>query len=118
MTKPLNILLADDDIDDCRFFKQALEALPNTSTFAEVHDGDELLNYLQKNEEQLPDVLFLDINMPRKNGFECLVEIKKNEKTKVLPVECFLPVTRKIKYTPSLKTGLMYMCASQVVLRN
>jgi CheY-like chemotaxis protein len=87
--KKLNILLADDDIDDCQFFKEALEALPITTELVTVHDGDELLNYLTENTTHLPHVLFLDINMPRKNGFECLTEIKQNEKLKDLPVVMF-----------------------------
>jgi len=84
--KQLNILLADDDIDDCHFFKEALEALPQTTNLITVHDGDELMDYLTENSERLPHVLFLDINMPRKNGFECLSEIKSIEALKDLPV--------------------------------
>ena len=85
-SKQLNILLADDDIDDCHFFKEALDSLPQTTTLTTVHNGDDLMNYLLQNRERLPHVLFLDINMPRKNGFECLSEIKKNEALKDLPV--------------------------------
>jgi len=47
------------------------------------------MNYLSENSENLPHILFLDINMPRKNGFECLEEIKQNEKLKALPVVMF-----------------------------
>jgi CheY-like chemotaxis protein len=54
-----------------------------------VHDGDELMKYLDENSTHLPHVLFLDINMPRKNGFECLAEIKHNEALKDLPVVMF-----------------------------
>ena len=83
----LNILLADDDTDDCIFFAKALEALPIfTTRLTSVHDGEELMNYLSENSENLPDVLFLDLSMPRKTGFECLSEIKQNEKLKNLPV--------------------------------
>lgn len=87
--KPLQILLADDDIDDCHLFKEALEALPQTTKLTVVHNGDELMNYLFENTERLPHVLFLDINMPRKNGYECLLEIKTNETFKDLPVIMF-----------------------------
>lgn len=87
--KKLNILLADDDIDDCNFFKDALDTLPVSTRLAIVHDGEELMNYLDENLPYLPHVLFLDINMPRKNGFECLAEIKKNPKLKDLPVVMF-----------------------------
>ena len=84
--KQINILLADDDRDDCEFFKIALNALPLNTQLEMVGDGEQLMNYLNENSENLPDVLFLDINMPRKNGIECLSEIKANEKLKSLSV--------------------------------
>jgi CheY-like chemotaxis protein len=83
---PLNILLADDDADDRYFFEKVLKALPILTRLATVNDGEKLMTYLFENSEKLPDVLFLDLNMPRKNGSECLLEIKHNEKLKHLPV--------------------------------
>ncbi len=92
--KQLNILLADDDTDDCIFFKEAVvELLPSTN-FTVVNDGEQLMQHLTnivgaENFVSLPDVLFLDLNMPRKNGFECLEEIKQNKKLQKLPVIIF-----------------------------
>jgi len=85
----LNILLADDDTDDCIFFKEALEDMKKSIQLTTVHDGEQLMHLLINNENELPHVLFLDLNMPRKNGFECLLEIKLNEKLKQLPVIIF-----------------------------
>ena len=87
--KQLNILLADDDIDDCAFFKKAIEDFPIPTYYTAVHDGEKLMNQLTNETNELPDVLFLDLNMPRKNGFECLEEIKLNKKLKQLPVIIF-----------------------------
>ena len=87
--KPLNILLADDDTDDCAFFKKALEQLSLSTYLTIVNDGDDLMDYLLENSDHPPHVLFLDINMPRKNGLECLSEIKHNIKLKNLPVVMF-----------------------------
>jgi CheY-like chemotaxis protein len=87
--KELKILLADDDIDDCLFFKRALKELAISATLDIVHDGDQLMEHLSANSDHLPLVLFLDINMPRKSGIECLSEIKRNEKLKNLPVIMF-----------------------------
>ncbi len=89
MTKLLNILLADDDKDDRFFFKMALDALTIPTELAMVVDGEKLMAYLTENAPQLPDVLFLDLNMPRKNGFECLSEIKLDKNLKLLPVIIF-----------------------------
>ncbi|MCY7356886.1 MAG: response regulator [Rudanella sp.] len=85
-TIPLNILLADDDEDDCLFFKQALAELPVDSTLTTVYDGEELMRFLTKKSASLPQVLFLDLNMPRKNGLECLSEIKQDKNLRQLPV--------------------------------
>jgi len=84
-----NLLLADDDTDDCIFFKEVLEELEITASLTIVNDGVELMRLLSKKTDTLPDVLFLDLNMPRKNGFECLLEIKLNDKLKHLPVVIF-----------------------------
>jgi CheY-like chemotaxis protein len=81
----LQVLLADDDIDDCLLFKEALEELPLSTRLKFVNDGDQLMKLL-KSTRRLPHVLFLDLNMPRKNGFECLTEIMGNDKLKALPV--------------------------------
>ena len=88
-TKTLNVLLADDDLDDCIFFKSALTELALSTHLTVVHDGEELMLHLNSTNNRLPDVLFLDINMPRKNGFECLAEIKQDEQLKNLPVIMF-----------------------------
>jgi CheY-like chemotaxis protein len=86
---PLNILLADDDKDDCFFFDKALKKIPIATHLTIVHDGEQLINYLSENSGNLPDVLFLDLSMPRKTGFECLAEIKQNKKLKNIPVVMF-----------------------------
>ena len=87
--KQLNILLADDDTDDCFFFEKALREISIPTQLTTVNDGERLMDYLSKNSEQLPDVLFLDLNMPRKSGFECLTEIVENIQLKEIPVVMF-----------------------------
>ncbi len=84
-----NLLLADDDLDDCAFFKEVLEELRIPTNLTIINDGVELISYLAKNSNNLPDVLFLDLNMPLKNGFECLSELRMDEKLKHLPVIIF-----------------------------
>jgi len=87
--KTLHILLADDDIDDCHFFKGALDKLPMPTVLTAVHDGEQLMQLLTIPVNELPDILFLDLNMPRKNGFECLTEIKLNGQLAQLPIIIF-----------------------------
>ncbi len=88
-TKTLNILLADDDIDDRSFFVKALQEIPISTSLNTVNNGEQLMEYLVVHIEQLPDVLFLDLSMPRKTGYECLSEIKENKKLAGLPVIMF-----------------------------
>jgi len=86
---PLNILLADDDADDSLFFKAVLDGSSLSANFITVPDGEHLMHLLTNGTQELPDVLLLDLNMPRKNGFECLSEIKQNSKLKLFPVIVF-----------------------------
>lgn len=86
ISRNFNILLADDNLDDCLLFKEALEELPVTSNLSLVHDGDQLMEQLTTKGTKLPDVLFLDLYMPRKNGFASLGAIKRNSDLQKLPV--------------------------------
>jgi CheY-like chemotaxis protein len=82
----VHILLADDDHDDRSLFNRELKALPFNTQLTVVEDGEKLMKYLVDNVKKLPDILFLDNNMPRKNGAECLQKIKAHSQLKVLPV--------------------------------
>lgn len=86
MNRQLHLLLADDDADDRYFFDEARKESAILSDLNTVEDGEKLMNYLNKNSAHLPDILFLDLNMPRKNGAECLKEIKSSNVLKQLPV--------------------------------
>jgi DNA-binding NarL/FixJ family response regulator len=87
MQAPANIILADDDDDDRLLFKDVLKEYSQTSNLRFAHNGEHLMSLLRS--EDLPDVLFLDLNMPLKNGIECLEEIRGDEKLKDLPVVIF-----------------------------
>jgi CheY-like chemotaxis protein len=73
---PIHILLADDDEDDRLFFKDALEDLKINTIVKTLNDGVELMKYLSGVQNEIPHILFLDLNMPYKTGVECLTEIK------------------------------------------
>ena len=103
--KQLNILLADDDEDDRYFFDRALKEIPISTCLTTVYDGEQLMNYLSENSENLPDVLFLDINMPRKNGFNCLSEIKHNKTLQDINVVMFSTTNSQDAITMLFKGG-------------
>lgn len=74
----IHVLLADDDEDDRLFFKDAFDEIKIKKVVNVVMDGIELMAYLEQPDIVLPHILFLDLNMPRKGGMECLKEIKAN----------------------------------------
>jgi CheY-like chemotaxis protein len=106
--KPIQILLADDDRDNCFFFKEALSSLPIPVKLTTVDDSERLMNYLSENSLKLPDVLFLDLNMPRKNGSECLKEIKLTKEFSGLPVIIYSTSLHEVVANELFKTGAHY----------
>lgn len=84
-----NIVIADDDNDDLILFEDALKEISYDSLLTAVKDGQQLMQMLDHTVPPPPDVIFLDLNMPRKNGFECLDEIKHSTKLKNIPIVIF-----------------------------
>jgi CheY-like chemotaxis protein len=81
----MKILMVDDDADDRTFFQIAFDEYCSLAekcpTLEFAKNGVELMDYLSQkvnNKEALPDLIFLDLNMPLKNGWEALKEIRSN----------------------------------------
>ncbi len=90
MTKEYTyIVLADDDADDRLFFTDAFDELKINTKVQTFNDGADLMDYLNAENSQLPEILFLDLNMPKKNGIECLHEIKANPKFENIAVAIY-----------------------------
>ncbi len=83
------IFLAEDDADDRMFFEDVLKEVGIDTQLVMADDGVELMNVLDEKVPPPPDIIFLDLNMPRKNGFECLKEIRQTAKLKEIPVVIF-----------------------------
>lgn len=86
---PLRILLADDDEDDRAFFSEAISELKMNNQLKLFEDGKDLMEYLSDPDVSLPHILFLDLNMPYKNGLDCLKEIRANERFKEVSVAIY-----------------------------
>lgn len=89
VSNTLNIVLADDDADDRHFFKEAIEEVKIKTLLFTVNDGVQLMQYLNKPDTNLPDVIFLDLNMPLKGGIECLTEIRKSKKLRNISIAIY-----------------------------
>ncbi|TXD50080.1 response regulator [Polaribacter sp. IC073] len=83
------IILADDDEDDRLFFEEAFEELKINTNVKTFNDGVQLMNFLNKTTTVLPSILFLDLNMPKKSGIECLLEIKKDNRFKDIAIAIY-----------------------------
>lgn len=77
---PLRILLTDDDEGDRLVFTEILEEMNIETVIQTANNGIELMDILAGPGSRLPHLLFLDLNMPHKDGITCLKEIRKNEK--------------------------------------
>ena len=112
----INILLADDDMDDRFFFDKALKEIPMASQLITVNNGEQLMEHLTTHTGPLPDILFLDLSMPRKTGFECLSEIKENEKLKGITVIMLTTsFTRGLDLEDNLRKTLIRMGATDYI---
>jgi CheY-like chemotaxis protein len=78
----LHILLADDDEADRLLFTEAFSELKIRTIVNTVNNGLELMEWLNKESTCLPQLIFLDLNMPGKNGLQCLKEIRSDERLK------------------------------------
>ncbi|REG90121.1 response regulator [Winogradskyella sediminis] len=85
----INLALADDDEDDRLFFTEAFEELKVKSKVSLFKDGIELMDYLDDSNNAIPNLLFLDLNMPKKSGLECLKEIKASQRFKDMAIAIY-----------------------------
>ena len=81
-----SIVLAEDNLEHCFFFGRALKEVAPRVSFSAVHDGDKLVQLL---ESYLPDLLFLDLGMPCKNGVQCIKDIREQREYDSMPIVVF-----------------------------
>ncbi len=88
--EPIVILMAEDDVDDQLLVKDAFKEARVINRLVMVNDGEELMRFLRREGEftdaPRPDILLLDLNMPRKDGREALEEMKNDPELNHIPV--------------------------------
>ena len=80
------IFMVDDDEDDRKMFQEALQTVDAAAEFIQAEDGLIAINMLSSQQAFIPDLIFLDLNMPRKDGKQFLSEIRRIDPSRSIPV--------------------------------
>src|SRR4030095_8939724 len=107
----MNVLYADDDPDDREIFCEVIKELNPAIKVVLGEDGEETLKILSVQKE-LPDLIFLDINMPKMDGIECLGKIKSDGRLRGIPVIIYSTNSNKRD-----KTKIALLGASDFILK-
>lgn len=97
-----SIILAEDDEDDQMMFKEVIQQFNSPIDLQIVADGRQLLSLL---ENILPDLLFLDLDMPYRNGLQCLLAIRESARLQNLPVIMFSSTSRQVNIQTAYEMG-------------
>ena len=113
----MRFLLVDDDEDDIFVFKEVLEDVNPSIFLASAGDGNEALNMLKQEQNKLPDVIFLDLNMPLMGGKECLSELKKDPHLKRIPVIMYTTSSQSKDIEETMLSGAICFITKPTSLR-
>ena len=105
MAKYTRFFLVDDDADDVSIFKEILREVNPSIALVSAADGQEALKFLKHQKDNYPDVIFLDLNMPRMSGKECLSELKKDPQLRQIPVIMYTTSSRSIDIEETMLKG-------------
>jgi CheY-like chemotaxis protein len=97
--------LIDDDTDDRMIFKEALECLEQSFHYVEATDGQEALDMIKHKNIKVPDVIFLDLNMPKVGGYEVLVHVKEMPLYKSVPVFIYTTSSNQFDIDRCMRAG-------------
>jgi CheY-like chemotaxis protein len=108
MTKSKKLLIIDDDPEDCDFFCEAVAEIDGTYKCSQAHCAEDGLSQLRNNPSELPDYIFLDLNMPGMNGKECLNELKNDRILNSIPVIIYSTSSSAADRDETLSSGASY----------
>jgi CheY-like chemotaxis protein len=99
------LFIVDDDEDDQLLLHEAVTDLEMPIDFIYANNGELALRFLKEESFPIPDFIFLDLNMPKLNGKECLAEIKKLPKYAHVPVIIYTTSSRPIDIEETMELG-------------
>ncbi len=106
--KTKTILIIDDDDDDREMFREALELVDRSVACLVAEDGIAALQILRTEQEYLPDFIFLDLNMPRMDGKQCLAAIRQTDHLRDIPVIIYTTSKHPQDVEDTKKLGATY----------
>ena len=112
MENSVTFFLIDDDTDDREIFLIALEGISEAIDCRYASDGIKALEKLNSDQAFVPDYIFLDMNMPRMNGRECLIEIRKIERLEKVPTFIY-----STSVDPGMVTEVKQLGATDVIIK-
>lgn len=97
--------LIDDDSDDRMIFQEALECLQLPVNYIEAIDGQHALEMIREEKIGVPDVIFLDLNMPRVGGYEVLLNVKQLSEYQSVPVFMYTTSSSQVDKDKCMQAG-------------
>lgn len=111
------LFYTDDDYDDLSMFADALECVSKNVNLYTFDTGDKLLKALQ-NQPVIPNILFLDLNMPGKNGFDVLEELRSNKSQASIPVIVYSTAMDNAVIKKCLEAGANYFMTKPILMQD
>jgi CheY-like chemotaxis protein len=105
-----NIWFVDDDEDDCELFETVINSVLPSAAITYIHNGEVFMDSLKFTNQ--PDLIFLDINMPCRTGFDCLSEIGLIPNSATSPSLFLVVQTSRSKFQQLMKRGLIFILPS------
>ncbi len=106
--------VVDDDVDDRQFLIEALAEIDMSAQCLTACNGQEAIAFLNLTDSSKPDAIFLDLNMPRMNGKQCLAELKKSPALKNIPVIIYSTSSDEQEMAETLKLGAAYFLTKKI----
>jgi CheY-like chemotaxis protein len=105
------IFVVDDDADDRQLFQEALEEIAPTFTCYTAYNGSHALQSMENQDIELPDLIFLDVNMPSINGWQFLEAVKGIQAFRDIPIIMYSTCSHPEYITRALEMGALYFYA-------